>query len=128
MVVVRVCNLLSPTDFNKPIEVKATGRNGPATSDGRNLISGTVVPSAGHEPAWKYKSYESAEWDGSKWSAPTSKNLGGPDYDTDRDWHARTTRHGEGWAHDPTYSQRKRAKPSVSERSQPRLTRGWYEC
>ena len=63
--------------------------------------------SAGDERAWKYKSYESTSWDGSKWSAPTSRNLDGPDYDTDRDWHAWTMRYGEGWAHDP---------------SQPRLT------
>ena len=63
----------------------------------------------------KHKSYESTEWDGSKWSAPTSRNLGGPDYDTDRDWHAWIMRYGEGWAHDPTYSHCKRAKPTHTD-------------
>ena len=44
--------------------------------------------SAGDARAWKYKDYESSEWDGSKWSTPTARNLSGSDYDTDRDWHA----------------------------------------
>ena len=41
--------------------------------------------SAGDERAWKHKSSDSSEWDGSKWSAPTSRNLSGSGYDTDRD-------------------------------------------
>ena len=71
--------------------------------------------SAGDERAWKRKSYESTEWDGSKRSAPTSRNLGGSDYDTDRDWHTRTMRYREGWARDPTYSHYKRAKPTHTD-------------
>ena len=43
--------------------------------------------SAGDGRALKLKSYYSSEWDGSKWSAPTSRNLSGSGYDTDRDWH-----------------------------------------
>ena len=70
---------------------------------------------AGDGRAWKYKSYKSSEWDGSKWSTPTAKFLSASDYDTDRDWHARTMRYGEGWAHDPTYSQQKRAKPTHTD-------------
>ena len=68
--------------------------------------------SAGDARAWKCKDYESSEWDGSKWSTPTAKDLSGSDYDTDRDRHARTMRYGDGWVHHPTYSQQKRAKPT----------------
>ena len=39
--------------------------------------------STGDQRAWKHKSYDSSEWDGSKWSAPTS--LSGSGYDTDRE-------------------------------------------
>ena len=69
---------------------------------------------AGHERTWKYKSYES-DWDGSKWSAPTSKHLGSPDYDTDKEWQLRSMRYGDGWAHDPTHSHYKRAKPTQTD-------------
>ena len=41
--------------------------------------------------------------------------MSGSGYATDRDWRARTLRHGEGWAHDPTYSQQKRAKPTYTD-------------
>ena len=45
---IRVCSLLSRTDYKRPTEAKANGRNGPATLDSdRNLISGTVVPPNG---------------------------------------------------------------------------------
>ena len=71
--------------------------------------------SAGDDRAWKHKTYDSSEWDGSKWSVPTSRNLSGSGYDTDRDWRAKTMRYGEGWAHDPTYSQHNRAKPTYTD-------------
>ena len=51
--------------------------------DKRNSRSSRWRSSACDERAWKYKSYESSEWDGSKWSAPTSRDLGSPDYDAD---------------------------------------------
>ena len=54
----------------------------------------------------------SSGWGRSKWSTPTAKNLVGSDYETDRDWHASTMRYGDCWAHDPTWSQHKRAKPT----------------
>ena len=50
-----------------------------------------------------------------KWSTPTARNLGASDCGTDREWHARTIRYGEGWAHDPTWSQQKRAKPTHTD-------------
>ena len=37
-------SLLSHINYSKPTEVKASGRNGPATLDGRSLRSGTIVP------------------------------------------------------------------------------------
>ena len=52
---------------------------------------------------------------GVKQPTPTTRNLSRSDYDTDRDWHARTMRYGEGWAHDPTHSQQKRAKPTHTD-------------
>ena len=48
-------------------------------------------------------------------SAHTARNLSGSGYDTDKDWRARTMRYGEGWAHDPTYSHYKRAKPNYTD-------------
>ena len=97
----------------------ANGLNGPAISDSRSLINGTIVPPDGIRlPAtkrtWKYKSYES-DWDGSKWSAPTSKHLGSPDYDTDTECQLRSMRYGDGWAHDPTHSHYKRAMPTQTD-------------
>ena len=81
--------------------------------------------SAGDERAWKYKSYDSSEWDGSKQSGPTSRNSSGSGHDTDNDWHPRTMRYGEGWAHDPTYSQYKRAKPTtLTQRADPSMPVG----
>ena len=44
--------------------------------------------------------------------SPTSKNLSGSGHE---DWQMRTMRYREGWAHDPTYSQYKRAKPTFTE-------------
>ena len=73
---VREYSLLSHIDSNRPIEVKASGRN----SDVRqsqpekwDYRSSKWHSSAGDERAWKHKSYDSTEWDGSKWSAPTSR-------------------------------------------------------
>ena len=66
----------------------------------RDYCSSKWHSSAGDERAWKHKSFDSSEWDGSKWSAPTSRNLSGSGCDTDRYWHAQTMRYGEGWAHD----------------------------
>ena len=80
-----------------------------------NSSSSRWHSSAGDERTWKYKGYESADWDGSKWSAPTSRDLGGSDYDTDKEWQLRNMRYGEGWAHDPTYSHYKRAKPTQTD-------------
>ena len=71
--------------------------------------------SAGDDHAWKYKSYRFSEWEGSKWSIPTAKYLGGSDYETYRNWHARAMRYGKGWANDPTYSQQKRARPTLTD-------------
>ena len=68
----------------------------------------------GDERTWKHKSYES-DWDGSKWSAPTSKHFGSPDYDTDKEWQLRSIRYGDGWAHDPTHSHYKRTKPTQTD-------------
>ena len=69
----------------------------------------------GDERAWKYKSYESTNGMDQSGLLQLQENLGGPDYDTDRDWHARTVRYGEGWAYDPTYSHYKRAKPTHTD-------------
>ena len=33
----------------------------------------------------------------------------------DHDWHASTMRYGDGWAHDPTWSQHKRARPTHTD-------------
>ena len=70
---------------------------------------------AGDKRSWKHKEYESSEWDGSKWSAPTSRTLGGPEYDTDKEWQLRSMRYGDGWAYDSTHSHYKRAKPTDLE-------------
>ena len=55
----------------------------------------------------------------SRWSTPAARNLVrnlvGSAYDTDRDWHASTMRYGDSWAHDPTWSQHKRAKPTHTD-------------
>ena len=88
----------------------------------RSLTNGTVVPPDGTrlpvtsgERSWKHKEYESPEWDGSKRSAPTSRTLGGPEYDTDKEWQLRSMRYGDGWAYDSTHSHYKRAKPTQTD-------------
>ena len=48
-------------------------------------------------------------------SAPTTRNLVGSDFETDREWHASTMGCGEGWANDPTWSQYRRAKPTYAD-------------
>ena len=70
---------------------------------------------AGDERSWKHKDYELPEWDGSKWSTPTSRTLGGPEYDTDKEWQLRSMRFGDGWAYDSTHSHYKRAKPTQTD-------------
>ena len=72
-----------------------------------------------------YQGYSSTKWHASaggadagsktKWSTPTARNLVGSHDDTDHEWHARTMRYGEGWAHDPTWNQQKRAKPTHTD-------------
>ena len=52
--------------------------------------------SAGDDRAWGCKYSRSSEWDESKRPIPTAKYLGGSDCDTEREWHARTMRYGEG--------------------------------
>ena len=86
-----------------------------AQPDKWNSRSSRWHSSAGDERAWKYKGYESAIWDGSKWPAPTSRDLGGPDYDTDKEWQLCNMKHGEGWAHDPTFCHYKQAKPTQTD-------------
>ena len=82
----------------------------------RDYSSNRWHASASGAHAWD-ESWEShsSEWDRSKWSTPTARNLGGSDHDTDREWHARMMRYGERWAHDPTWSQQKRAKPTHTD-------------
>ena len=113
---IRVYSLLSHIDYSKPTEVKASGRSGPATLDSRSLRSSSKWhSSAGDEHAWKYKSYDSSEWDGSKWSAPTSRNLSGSGYDADRDWQARTMRK-DGHVTLPAAITRERSQPTQTQR------------
>ena len=57
----------------------------------------------------------SSGWDRSKWSTLTAKNLGWSDYETDHEWHASAMRCGEGWAHDSTWNQCRRAKPTHTD-------------
>ena len=47
--------------------------------------------------SWK----RASDWEGSPWSVPTKWTLKGSDYDTDREWHLRNMKYGEGWAYDP---------------------------
>ena len=74
--------------------------------------------SAGDERSWKSMS----EWDRSKWSTPTRSTLKGPEYDTDREWHLRNMRYGDGWAYDSTQSHYKRAKPTHTDPEDYRTT------
>ena len=85
--------------------------------DYRVSSSNTWHASAGGAHAWGEKwSSQSSGWSRSyQWSAPTTKNLAGSDYDTDHEWHASTMRYSSGWANDPTWSQRKRAKPTYTD-------------
>ena len=69
------------------------------------------LSSAGDNSSWKKVS----EWDGSQWSAATRRTLKGSDYETDRDWHSRNMRYGDGWAYDSTQSHYKRAKPTWTD-------------
>ena len=39
----------------------------------------------------------------------------GSDYDTDREWHSRNMKYGEGWAYDSSRSHYKRAKPTGTD-------------
>ena len=71
---------------------------------------------AGGERSWKQ---ESSEWDGPKWSTPTTRTLGGPKYDTDQE---RSMRYGDGWAYDSTHSHYKRAKPTQTDPEDDRST------
>ena len=83
--------------------------------------------SAGGERSWKQVS---PEWDGSKWSTPTRRTLGGPEYDTDQEWQLRSMRYGDGWAYDSTHSHYKRAKPTQTDPEDDRnasvITSGFY--
>ena len=66
------------------------------------------ISSAGDDSSWR----RASEWEGSQCSAPTKWTLKGSDYETDREWHSRNMKYGEGWAHDSTRSHHKRAKPT----------------
>ena len=73
---------------------------------------------ASDDSSWKRVS----EWEGSQWSAPTGRTLKGSDYESDRDWHLKNMRYGEGWACDSTQSHRKRAKPTDTDPEDDRMT------
>ena len=55
----------------------------------------------------------------SQWSAPTSKQLAGSGYATDREWHETTKWDASGWANDPSQwtQYTERAKPTYSDPS-----------
>ena len=69
-------------------------------------------------------------WDRShQWSVPTNATLTGPEHDTDYEWHQGRMRYSSGWAHDPSWSQSKRVKPTHVDpeddrRSDPALPSG----
>ena len=67
----------------------------PARAEGR--YSSPTSPWPRTPRSWKQVS---PEWDGSKWSTPTMRTLGGPEYDTDQEWQLRSMRYGDGWAYD----------------------------
>ena len=79
--------------------------------------STTWHTSAGGATAWgqKWDSASSMRDRSYQRSVPTSKNLTGSDYDTDREWHRSRMRYSSGWASDPTWSQSKRAKPTHTD-------------
>ena len=96
-------------DFKRPY--KSDGQWPKWASDVRqsqpdqwNSRSSRRHSSAGGERSWKQ---ESIEWDGSKWSTPTTRTLGGPEYDTDREWQLRSMRY--------THSHYKVAKPTQTD-------------
>ena len=80
-------------------------------------VSSSSTWSASAGGAWERKlDTQSSDWArSSRWSAPTTRNLAGSDFETDREWHASTMRCGEGWASDPQWSQYKRAKPTYTD-------------
>ena len=79
--------------------------------DQRSDSSSKWRSSAGDDSSWKKVS----EWEGAQWSAPTRRTLKGSDYETDREWHSRNMRYGDGWAYDSTQSHYKRAKPTWTD-------------
>ena len=81
----------------------ASGPDGLAASDVRQSqpdqwsdSSAKWMSSAGDDSSWK----RASEWEGSQWSIPTKWTLKGSDYDTDREWHSRNMKYGEGWAYE----------------------------
>ena len=86
---------------------------------------------AGGTNAWRQQWCSSSSgWDRSQqWSAPTSPNLTGPNHDLDHEWRQGRMCHATGWAHNPSWSQSKRVKPTHTDpeddrHSDPPLTSG----
>ena len=76
-----------PYRFRRPTRVMAKSKWASdvrqSQPDQWNSSSSRWHSSAGDERSWKQVS---PEWVGSKWSTPTRRTLGGPEYDTDQEW------------------------------------------
>ena len=107
--VASVCSLLNRIDYSKP---RGEGGWSKWASDVRqsqpenwDYRSSKWHSSAGDDRAWKHQGYDSSEWDGSKWSAPTTRNLSGSGYDTNKNWKG-------GHTTLPTISIKERSQPT----------------
>ena len=121
-----------PTQLVTSCEMRAANRrDNPWTRWTRELQARELQasrPERSDESRWKSDvggtntSYQSWSSSGSCWSrpstwaTPTSSNLTGPDYSTDREWQESRRGYTSGWENDPSYrSQSKRAKPTHTD-------------
>ena len=71
--------------FRRPIEVMASGPDGPVTPDSHSRTNGVIALQSGHRlPATTVHGGRHLEWEGSQWSAPTKWSLRGSDYVMDK--------------------------------------------
>ena len=89
--------------------------------------------SAGGDKAWgqQWDSSSSRRGRSYQWSVPTSKDLTGSDYDTDREWRRSRVSYSRGWANDPSCPTH--TEPEDDRQTDPALPSGstsktWDPC